>query len=148
MDKDSPTPGFPAFLGRGWGFGTTVDEVLGLSLDRRWGRVVMSEGALDVQQSIAIILGTARGERVMRPDFGCGIHELPFETISAPLVAEIRRVVRDALRRFEARIDVLEVEVDTRDHINGKLEISLAYRLRTTNQVGNFVYPFYFGEGG
>ena len=57
-------------------------------------------------------------------------------------------MVRDALRRFEARIDVLEVEVDTRDHVNGKLEIILAYRLRTTNQVGNFVYPFYFGEGG
>ena len=84
----------------------------------------------------------------MRPDFGCGIHELSFETISTALIAEIRRVVRDALRHFEARIDVLDVDVDTRDHMNGKLEINLAYRLRTTNQVGNFVYPFYFGEGG
>lgn len=148
MTRESAAPRFPPFLGRGWGFGSPSDEVHGVTLNRRWGRVVMAEGATDVQQSIAIILGTARGERLMRPDFGCGIHELPFETISTALIAEIRRVVRDALRHFEARIDVLDVDVDTRDHMNGKLEINLAYRLRTTNQVGNFVYPFYFGEGG
>lgn len=106
----------------------------------------MVEGETDVQQAIAIILGTARGERVMRPDFGCGIHELTFETISSPLVAEIKRVVREALVRFEARIDVLRVDVDTNDALNGKLAIEVSYRMRTTNQVGNFVYPFYFQE--
>jgi phage baseplate assembly protein W len=138
---------FPPFQGRGWGFGTAQDEFQGVTLDRRWGRVQMAEGERDVQQAIAIILGTARGERLMRPDFGCGIHELTFEAISSQLIAEIRQVVREALNRFEARIDVLRVDVNMRDAVNGKLEIELDYRLRTTNQVGNFVYPFYFKEG-
>ncbi len=137
---------YPPFLGRGWRFGTLPEGRLGVTLDRRWGRVEMVEGEEDVEQSIAIILGTARGERVMRPDFGCGIHELPFETISSPLVAEVRRVVREALVRFEARIEVLRVEVHTGQAIKGKLEIELDYRVRTTNQTGNYVYPFYFKE--
>jgi phage baseplate assembly protein W len=146
MARELNKPDFPPFLGRGWRFGTPPDQRLGVTLDRRWGRVEMVEGETDVQQAIAIILGTARGERVMRPDFGCGIHELTFETISSPLVAEIKRVVREALLRFEARIDVLRVDVETRDAVNGKLGIDVHYRMRTTNQVGNFVYPFYFQE--
>jgi len=137
---------FPPFLGRGWRFGTAPEERQGVTLDRRWGRVEMAEGEIAVEQSIAIILSTARGERVMRPEFGCGIHELPFETISSPLVAEIRRVVREALIRFEARIDVLRVAVHTTYAMEGRLDIELDYRVRTTNQTGNYVYPFYFAE--
>ena len=118
-----------------------------MTLDPRWGRVELAEGERDIRQAIAIILGTAQvASALMRPNFGCGIHELTFEVISSPLVQEIKSVVREALNRFEARIDVLGVEVDTRDAVNGKLEITLAYRMRTTNQVGNFVYPFYFQE--
>lgn len=146
MAQQSQRADFPRFVGRGWRFGATPDQRPGVTLDRRWGRAELSEGERDVQEAIAIILGTARGERVMRPDFGCGIHTLPFEVISAQLVAEIRRVVRDALVRFEARIDVLRVDVETRDAVNGMLGIDVHYRMRTTNQVGNFVYPFYFQE--
>ena len=138
--------GFPPFLGRGWRFGTPPDQRRGVTLDPRWGRVEMVEGETDVQQSIAIILGTAQGERVMRPEFGCGIHELTFEAISSPLVAEVKRVVREALVRFEARIDVLRVDVDTNGARDGRLAIEVSYRMRTTNLVGNFVYPFYFRE--
>jgi phage baseplate assembly protein W len=146
MAQSQQTKTFPAFQGRGWSFGVGLDERKAVTLDPRWGRVELAEGERDIQQAISIILGTARGERVMRPDFGCGIHELTFEVISSPLVQEIRSVVRDALNRFEARIDVLRVEVNTRDAVNGKLEIALDYRVCTTNQVGNFVYPFYFKE--
>jgi uncharacterized protein len=146
MVQEPETARFPPFLGRGWRFGAAPDQRPGVTLDRRWGRAELSEGERDVQEAIAIILGTARGERVMRPDFGCGIHELTFETVSSQLVAEIRRVVRNALVRFEARIDVLRVDVETRDAMNGKLGIDVHYRMRTTNQVGNFVYPFYFQE--
>jgi hypothetical protein len=146
MSRRPHTETFPAFQGRGWSFGVAPEERKAVTLDPRWGRVELAEGERDIRQAIAIILGTARGERVMRPDFGCGIHELTFEVISSPLVQEIKSVVREALTRFEARIDVLRVEVSTKDALNGKLEIALDYRVRTTNQVGNFVYPFYFRE--
>jgi hypothetical protein len=146
MARELSRPDFPPFLGRGWRFGTPPDQRRGVTLDQRWGRVEMVKGETDVQQAIAIIVGTARGERVMRPEFGCGIHELTYETISSPLVAEVKRVVREALVRFEARIDVLRVDVDTTEARDGKLAIEVSYRMRTTNQVGNFVYPFYFQE--
>lgn len=129
----------PPFLGRGLGFPPVLDP--------RWGSLVMVEGETDVQQAIEIIIKTARGERVMRPDFGCGIHQLNFEAITTSLVAEIRKLVTEALVRFEPRIDVLKVGVDTRQSPNGLLQIELHYRVRTTNQPGNLVFPFYFREG-
>jgi phage baseplate assembly protein W len=129
----------PPFLGRGLAFPPVLDP--------RWGALEMVEGETDVQQSIRIIVGTARGERVMRPDFGCGIHELPFEAISSQLVAEIRKVVREALVKFEARIDVMRVDVDTQQSTKGFLDIDVQYRVRTTNQPGNLVFPFYIPEG-
>jgi phage baseplate assembly protein W len=138
---------YPAFQGRGWRFGNGQDVARrSVTLDKRWGRAEMVEGEEDIGQSIGIIIGTARGERLMRPEFGCGIHELVFEPISSALVQEIKATVRDALTKFEARIDLDEVSVSTRDVMNGFLEITIAYRVRTTNQVGNFVYPYYFRE--
>lgn len=136
---DRKPPDFPAFQGRGFAFPPV--------LDRRWGRFDLAAGEEDIAQSIRIILGTARGERVMRPEFGCGIHDLAFDIINSQLVAEIRRVVTEALTRFEARIDVLRVSVDTRQSMHGRLDIALDYRVRTTNQPGNVVFPFYFEEG-
>ncbi|MBF9031836.1 baseplate protein [Rhodobacterales bacterium HKCCE3408] len=130
---------YPPFQGRGFAFPP--------ALDPRWGRFEMAEGEDDIQQAIRIIIGTGRGERVMRPDFGCGIHDLSFEVVNAQTVAEIRRVVREALTRFEARIDVTGVRVDTSQSISGILRIELDYRIRTTNQPGNFVFPFYIPEG-
>ncbi|EEE35992.1 phage baseplate assembly protein W [Rhodobacteraceae bacterium KLH11] len=129
----------PRFLGKGVAFPPL--------LDRRWGRLEMVEGETDVQQSIKIIVLTARGERVMRPEFGCGIHELTFKPVNTQLVAEIKRTVTEALRRFEARIDVLGVNVKVSDALNGKLELDVKYRLRQTNQPRNFVFPFYISEG-
>ena len=138
---------YPAFQGRGWSFGIGNAEARkSVTIDKRWGRVEMVDGAEDIGQSIGIIIGTAKGERVMRPEFGCGIHELCFEPISSPLVQEIKSTVREALTRFEARIDLDEVTVSTRNAINGFLEIAIDYRVRTTNQTGNFVYPYYFRE--
>ena len=135
---DRQPPDFPEFLGRGFAFGP--------SFDPRWGRFGLVAGEDDVKQSIRIIIGTARGERVMRPDFGCGIHDLAFEVINSQLVADIRSTVTEALRRFEARIDVLRVSVDTSQSRDGLLQVELDYRVRTTNQPGNLVYPFYFEE--
>ena len=100
----------------------------------------------DIKQAIHIILATAKGERVMRPDFGCGIHDLVFSAVDTALMAQIKRDVTEALRTHEARIDVLGVTVDQSQVLQGYLKVEIAYRVRTTNQPGNYVYPFYFKE--
>jgi phage baseplate assembly protein W len=128
------------FLGRGW--------AMPVGLDPRTGQVAVSEYEEDIRQSIRIILETAPGERVMRPNFGCGIHEMVFTSMDTTTLQRIRSTVEEAMRRCEARIDVLEVTVDEDATIEGKLEIELEYRVRKTNQIGNLVFPFYFREGG
>ena len=100
----------------------------------------------DIRQSIRIILATSKGERVMRPDFGCGIHDLVFAAVSTQLIAQIKREVTDALRTYEARIIVLRVDVDSKHLMDGRLDVIIDYRVRATNQPGNYVYPFYFRE--
>jgi hypothetical protein len=84
----------------------------------------------------------------MRPNFGCGIHELVFTSLDSTTLQLIRSSVEEALRRCEARIDVLGVTVDEAATVEGKLEVEIEYRVRKTNQTGNLVFPYYFGEGG
>ena len=84
----------------------------------------------------------------MRPDFGCGIHELVFEVVdTSDADARGDRRARGA-DQYEARIEVLGVAVDPLDAAEGKLQVEIDYRVRRTNQIGNLVYPFYFREGG
>ena len=128
------------FLGRGW--------AMPVALDPRTGRVADALHEEDIRQSIRIILETAPGERVMRPNFGCGIHELVFTNVDTTTIQRIRSTVEDALRRCEARIEVLGVEVDDAAKANGELVVAIEYRIRRTNQTGNLVFPFYFAEGG
>jgi len=126
------------FLGRGWAFP--------VRLTPDTGEVEHAVHEDDVQQSILIILSTSKGERVMRPGFGCGIHDLVFAAVTTQLVNGIKREVEDALRSYEARIEVLNVDVQTTRLAEGRLEVIIDYRIRATNQPGNFVYPFYFRE--
>jgi Bacteriophage baseplate protein W len=128
------------FLGRGW--------AMPVDIDPRSGLVASIEYEDDIRQSILIILETAHGERVMRADFGCGIHELVFEAVDSKVLQRIRSEVEDALRRFEARIEVLGITIDEDATSEGMLLIELEYQVRRTNQTGNLVYPFYFREGG
>jgi uncharacterized protein len=128
------------FLGRGWAMPVDIDPFTGL--------VATAEYEDDIRQSIRIILETARGERVMRPNFGCGIHDLVFETIDSTTLQRIRSEVEEALRRYEAWIDVLDVVADEDANLVGELRIEVEYRVRRTNQVGNLVFPFYYREGG
>ena len=128
------------FLGRGWS--------MPVELDPRTGLVASVAYEDDIRQSILIILETAPGERVMRPNFGCGIHELVFSAVDSTAIQRIRSVVEEALRRCEARIEVLGVNVDETATDEGKLLVEIEYRVRKTNQLGNLVFPFYFREGG
>lgn len=129
-----------ALLGRGWAWP--------VQLDPRTGLVASVAHEEDIRQSIRIILETSPGERVMRPNFGCGVHDLVFEAMDSTTIQRIRSTVEEALRRCEARIDVLSVEVDESATSEGKLLVEIEYRVRKTNQVGNLVFPFYFREGG
>lgn len=119
-----------------------------VALDPRTGLVASVEYEEDIRQSILIILETTPGERVMRPNFGCGIHEMVFTVLDSTSLQLIRSTVEEALRRCEARIDVLGVTFDESVVQEGELIIELEYRVRKTNQTGNLVFPFYFREGG
>ena len=127
------------FLGRGWAYPVVFDPFT--------GTVAAAEYEEDIKQSIRIIIGTGRGERVMRPDFGCGIHDLVFTAIDTTALTRVEETVRDALTKYEARIELLQVRADPAEAVNGKLLVIIDYRVRATNQTGNLVYPFYFREG-
>ncbi|HKW84187.1 MAG TPA: GPW/gp25 family protein [Burkholderiaceae bacterium] len=129
-----------AFLGRGW--------AMPVALDPRTGLVQSVAYEEDIRQSIFIILETSPGERVMRPNFGCGIHELVFAAVDSTTLQQVRSTVEEALRRCEARIEVLGVTVDEAATSEGRLLVEIEYRVRKTNQLGNLVFPFYFREGG
>lgn len=126
------------FLGTGWKYPVKID------VDRK---IAMSEYEEDIEEAIRIILGTAKGERVMRPDFGCGIHEMAFEPIDTTTVNLIENSVRDGLIQWEPRIEVIKIEVSTEESAQGKLLVSIDYRVRVTNNQFNLVYPFYVKEG-
>lgn len=122
------------FVGAGWAFPLGTDATGGVALvahDR------------EVEESIRIILGTARGERAMRPEFGCRIHDQVFGPANASTAGRIAYDVRDALERWEPRIDVGDVLV-TFHHIDeGILYIDISYSIRGLNDPRNLVFPFY-----
>ena len=122
------------FVGRGFRWPMGVDHT---------GSIMLTDAADDINRSIQIVLMTAPGERVMRPEFGCRIWELLFEPVTANLLGLIAEAVRDALAQWEPRIDVAEVEPipDDRDH--GLVRVWVSYRIRATNDHRNLVYPFY-----
>ena len=140
MSASLPNDDRKAFIGRGW--------AMPVALDPRTGLVASAAYEEDIRQSIFIILETAPGERVMRPNFGCGIHELVFAAVDSTTLQQIRSTVEEALRRCEARVDVIAVTVDEAATFEGKLLVEIEYRVRLTNQIGNLVFPFYFREGG
>ena len=113
-----------------------------LSVDRRGG-IALASGETDVDQAIEIILSTAPGERPMRPEFGCGVHDFVFDTIDAATVGRLETEIRRALDRWEPRIVLDEVDFDLTDMDSGRLLINIGYRLRATNHKRNLVYPFY-----
>jgi len=126
-------------LGTGWKFPIHINARGGFS----W-----SQGEQSVQEAIWLILGTALGERRMLPRFGCGIHEYTFAPNNASTRGDIGFYVRQALARWEPRIDVLDVTVSAEPDAPtaNQLLIRVDYRIRSTNTVQNLVYPFYIEE--
>jgi Bacteriophage baseplate protein W len=126
-----------AFLGVGWAFPVQLGAA---------GDVAMASYEEDIRQAVHIILSTRPGERVMRPDFGAGLHMLVFEPINTTTITLARHRVEEALVRWEPRIDQVNVTVGA-DPPQGRLLISIDYRVRATNTFYNLVYPFYLLEG-
>ncbi len=123
-----------AFLGVGWSFPVETDGA---------GKIVVARHEESIRQAIWITLATARGERAMRPDFGCGIHDLVFAVNSAGTAGRIASEVRQALLKWEPRIDLLDVVVSADPSESNRLLIEIEYRVRATNNRFNLVYPFY-----
>lgn len=121
------------FLGRGWSYPVALDAS---------GAIRSAAYEESVRQAIWIILGTSRGERLMRPDFGCGIYELVFAVNSASTAGSVAQAVRVALLKHEPRIDVRNIAVRP-DDSGSALLIDIDYEVRSTNNVFNLVYPFY-----
>jgi len=105
------------------------------------GEITLARGRTEIEQSIRIILGTMPGERVRRPEFGCRAYELVFEPRNATTRGRLASYVREALRRWEPRIDLKAVDVT--DHQDSTLLVEIKYIIKDTHDERSIVYPFY-----
>ena len=113
-----------------------------LQADQR-GALAITRGVEDIEQAIGLILGTAPGERPMRPEFGCAVHEVVFDTVDAAIIGKVHTAVHQALERWEPRIEVVDLQVEQSDEHAGTLLVDITYRVRATSGLHNLVYPFY-----
>jgi phage baseplate assembly protein W len=127
------------FIGRGWAFPLRTDATGSISLVSR---------EREIEEAIRLILGTAPGERPMRPEFGCRINEYVFASADGGTANAIAAEVKHALRRWEPRIDVQEVLVTFDARETTTLYIDIRYSIRRTNDRRNLVFPFYVIPGG
>lgn len=124
----------PSVTGRGWTFPPYLD-------DRN--RIALVEDENDIRQAIFIILNTVPGERVMRPDFGCQIHELIFAPANDETAATAERYVTEALIRWEPRIKLHRVTAAPGPDGRGDLMIDILYQIKQQHDIRSLVYPFY-----
>jgi phage baseplate assembly protein W len=126
------------FLGSGWKYPVSIKK----------GKIVSSGGEDSIRESIIIILTTPKGERVMRPDFGCEINELVFAQNTTSTATLIEFYIKEALLKWEPRIEVLDVSATPDEDERDKIDINIEYMVKTTNTRDNLVYPFYLDKGG
>ena len=122
------------FVGSGWSYPAGVG---------RTGGIALVSGDTELTQAIHLVLGTALGERPMRPEFGCGIHDLVFDPSDSALAGLVAHEVRASLLRWEPRVDVADVEVTFDPDRPGLALIDVTYVVRATNDRRNLVVPFY-----
>lgn len=122
------------YIGQGLAFPLQVDPRGGLAL---------ASGERDIEQAIRIILSTAPGERVMRPEFGCRIHELVFAPNDATTEGLVIHYVEQALERWEPRVDVREVNVAPLPDQDGTVQIDIRYEIKDTHDERSIIHPFY-----
>lgn len=126
------------FLGRGWSFPPRFDP--------RSKRVAMVADIEDIEESLRILLATTPGERVMQPAYGCGLRRMVFETLNEQTLTAIKDRIRKAVLFFEPRIILQRIDANVPDAREGRLDLLLDYRVRTTNTRHNLVYPLYLHQ--
>src|SRR3954453_850650 len=124
----------PSFIGRGLSFPMGVDHT---------GSIALTSGPEDLDRSIRVVLATAPGERVMRPEFGCRIWDLLFEPVNANPIGLMAQAVREAVAQWEPRVEVADVAVTPDERDAALVRIVVSYIVRTTNYRRNLVYPCY-----
>ena len=127
------------FMGRGLKFP--------LQIDPKTGKVAMVSEEEDIVESIGIIINTVQGERVMRPDFGSNVLDYTFSSASDSLRQSLAFDLREQLGYLEPRIDDIAVRCRDTNELEGAIVIEISYRVRSTNNRYNRVYPFYRTEG-
>jgi phage baseplate assembly protein W len=122
------------FIGSGWAFPLRTDAT---------GAIALVSHDREIEESIRLILGTAFGERPMRPDYGCEIHDYVFSSINSDMVSRIAVAVRESLIRWEPRIEVKDVIVTIDPKDQTVVYIDVRYAIGDTNDPRNLVFPFY-----
>ncbi|MEL6867145.1 MAG: GPW/gp25 family protein [Bacteroidota bacterium] len=128
-----------SFLGRGWSFPPTFNKSA--------GTVEMTTDLEDINSSLAILLSTSLGERVMQPEYGCDLSVFLFESMDNGKLAYLKDLVKTAIILYEPRIDAEKVNLDTDNLLEGRIEINVTYKVRATNSRFNYVFPYYIKEG-
>jgi phage baseplate assembly protein W len=127
-------PGAAALVGHGWSYPVRVGPR---------GGIALASGADDIAASIRSILETAPGERVMRPEFGCSMWEQLFEGTEPNTLGLIAQAVREAIGRWEPRVELEDVAVTVEGRDASRVDVDLAYTIKATNDRRNLVHPFY-----
>lgn len=122
------------FVGAGWAFPIHTDPT---------GRIALVNRDREIEESIELILGTAFGERPMRPDYGCAIHDYMFGGLDPEMITRIGVAVRASLLRWEPRITVEDVQVSAAAEDQSLVYIDIRYSIADTNSPRNLVVPFY-----
>jgi len=127
-----------SYLGTGWAFPPAFIKDKGID---------MAGEEEDISQSLNILFSTTPGERVFNYDYGCHIHKWVFDEINLSTKTLISDAIRQAIRLFEPRIRIENIDIDTRDIGDGILWITMDYLILQVNSRRNMVFPFYFREG-
>ena len=122
-------------IGTGWSFPPHFNK---------GGYVEMTSETAEIEGSLSVIFSTRLGERLFRPDFGCSLEDYQFKPIDTPTQIRIRRNIEQAVRKYEPRIDVVDLDLSGTDLREGKLRIALRYTLKDSYDPGNVIYPFYY----
>ncbi|MDQ7096754.1 GPW/gp25 family protein [Desulfosporosinus sp. PR] len=136
MSSESDSKGF---LGQGFKFP--------FSINRQTGKIAMVEHEEDIQEAIEIILKTNVGERVMRPEFGSTVSNFVYSVNRLESVSAFETEIVKALEQFEPRIQDIKVGINNSDGDKSTVIVNIQYKVRTTNNQFNKVYPFYILEG-
>ena len=128
-----------SFLGTGWAFPPKFNV--------KTGNVSMVSDEEDIRESLIIYFNTRIGERIMRPNYGCVIHDKQFEKISNNIIQSLIFEMTNTIGFIEPRISIKSLIVNKVDLNNGYLEIKLDYTVISTNIRDNIVFPYYINEG-